>query len=308
MNRMIIVAGEALIDRIIQSDGRLLEVPGGAPYNTARTIARLGGRVAFLGGLSADRAGRRLRAALEADGVDLRWAVETEAPTTYAIAHIDAAGAAEYRFELSGTSAADVPPGAVDVALAARPDALFVGGLGLVAQPIAGSLDQGIVGLDPGALLMVDPNCRPAAIDDRAAYVARLGGVLARADVIKVSGDDLGYLEPGRPPLEAAGRLVGDRPAVVLLTDGARAVHVLAATFSLNVPVAPAEVVDTIGAGDAFGGAFLAWLVERGGRAGLDDGEVVRDAVERAVGVAAITCQRSGADPPWRNEVGWPER
>lgn len=305
---MIIVAGEALIDRIARSDGRLIEVPGGGPYNTARTIARLGGRVAFIGGLSADRAGRRLRAALEADGVDLRWAVETEAPTTQAIASVGADGAAEYRFELTGTSAAVIEPQAVALALEARPDAVFVGGLGLTAQPIADSLARGIVGLDPGALLMVDPNCRPAAIDDRAAYVARLGGVLARADVIKVSGDDLGYLEPGRPPLEAARRLVGDRPAVVLLTDGARAVHVLAAAFSLEVPVPPVEVVDTIGAGDAFGGAFLAWLVEHGGRAGLVDEEVVREAVERAAGVAAITCQRSGADPPRRDEVGWPDR
>ena len=88
---MIIVAGEALIDRIVQPDGREVAVPGGGPFNTARTIGRLGGEVAFLGRLSTDRSGMALRAALAADGVDLRWVASTDAATTEAIAELDAA-------------------------------------------------------------------------------------------------------------------------------------------------------------------------------------------------------------------------
>ena len=78
---------------------------------------------------------------------------------------------------------------------------------------------------------------------------------------------------------------------------------------TLEIPVPAVAVVDTVGAGDAFGGAFLARWVERGlGRADLADPAVVDDAVRLAVEVAAVTCSRAGADPPRRAELGWPPR
>ena len=148
---------------------------------------------------------------------------------------------------------------------------------------------------------MVDPNCRPSVIADRAAYLARLDAVFARADVVKVSGDDLAYLVPGVDPREAARTLLERGPSVVLLTDGGRGVVVLTRAATLDIPVPAVRVVDTVGAGDAFGGGFLARWVERGlGRADLADPAALRDAVTLAIEVAGITCQRAGADPPRR--------
>jgi fructokinase len=304
---VIIVAGEALLDRIVWPDGRVVEAPGGGPFNAARTIARLGMDVAFLGRLSSDPHGAMLRRALEDDGVDLRWVVGTDAPTTTAIVELDAEGVATYRFELAGTSAPGLAMGDVLPAFRPGPDAVHVGSLGLAVEPIASSLADGIGQLAARALVMVDPNCRPQVILDREAYLHRLGSVLARADMVKVSVDDLRFIAPGEVPEAAARALVDTGPAVVLLTDGPRTVQVIAAAYTFDVPVSVVEVVDTVGSGDAFGATFLARFMETSGeRAGLRDAVIVRDAVGLAIRVASLTCQRPGADPPRRSELTWP--
>ena len=154
---------------------------------------------------------------------------------------------------------------------------------------------------------MVDPNCRSQAIDDRGTYLERLRRVLSRADVLKLSEDDRAYITPELSLDAAAGALLALGPSVVLLTDGSRPVRVVGRQIAFDVQVPVVEVVDSVGAGDAFGGAFLARFVEgSGGRAGLSDERILRDAVDIAVVVAARTCQRIGADPPRRGEIAWP--
>jgi fructokinase len=301
---MIIVAGEALIDRIAQPDGREVAVPGGGPFNTARTIGRLGGEVAFLGRLSTDRSGMALRAALVADGVDLRWVVSTDAPTTEAIAELDAHGAASYRFQLDGTAAPGLEPADVLSALRSDPKAVHLGSLGLAVEPIASALEAGIAVLGPTTLVMVDPNCRWQAIVDREVYLDRLRRFISRADVVKLSADDRAYLTPELSQDAAARALLVLGPTVILLSDGHRPVRVVGRRVSFEVEVPAVEVVDTVGAGDAFGGAFLGRFMERSGtRAGLGDERTLRDAVDVAVAVAAETCRRTGADPPRRGEI-----
>ena len=301
---MIIVAGEALIDLILAPDGRLGAVAGGGPFNTARTIARLGGEVVFLGRLSTDRFGQGLRAALEADGVDLRWAPATADPTTLAVAEIDEHGTATYHFHLAETSAPGLGAETVRAAIDAGPVAVHVGTLGLAVDPIASVLTAAVEALPATVLVMLDVNARPTVVRDRAAYVARLERVIARADIVKVSADDLGYLSPGAEPL-AAARALRDRSAgVVLLTDGAHPVEVLGRGWARTLPVPRVELVDTVGSGDAFGGGFLARWVERGlGRAELADADAVVDATLVGIDVAGLTCGRAGADPPRRADV-----
>lgn len=304
---MIVVAGEALVDRIVRPGGSSVDRPGGGPFNTARTIARMGVPVAFLGSLSTDSAGTLLRDTLASDGVDLSLAIATAAPTTLAIATMDQEGAASYRFEMGGTSAAQLPAKAVAAALERQPSAFHVGSLGLVLEPMATVLAESLEALAPSTVVMLDPNCRPAAIADRTAYLERLLRVLGHVDVVKSSRDDLDFLWPGMPPFAAAQRILAAGPRAVLVTDGPRpAVCVTASwTFEREVPSRP--VVDTVGAGDAFGGGFLARWVERGfGRAELTDEPAMRDAVGLAVEVASATCGRAGADPPHRHEVPWP--
>jgi fructokinase len=306
MGAVIVVAGEALIDLIVHPDGHLTAVTGGGPFNTSRTIARLGGEVAFLGRLSEDRFGQQLRRALMADGVDLSFTETTDAPTTLAVAELDDRGAATYRFHTADTSVPGLSSAAIERAVASAPAALHVGTLGLVLEPIASGLARAVAAADPGTLVMLDPNCRPRAIRDRDAYLARLGSVLRRADVVKVSADDLAWLTPGVSVHQAARRLLDDGPAVVLATDGAECVIVLGRSFGLEVDIPRVEVVDTVGAGDAFGGAFLAWWTEQGlTRSALTDRDAVADGVTHAVAVAALTCQRAGAEPPTRAEAGW---
>jgi fructokinase len=304
---VIVVAGEALVDLILSADGTLTANPGGGPYNAARTIARLGGRSAFLGRVSADRFGSDLRARLKADGVDLSLVVHTDEPTTLAVAELDPGGAATYRFYTEGTSAAGLVPSDLTAGATASVRALHLGTLGLVLEPTATTLAGLVARTSDDVLVFVDPNCRPAVVPDPDAYRARLRPVLERADVIKVSGDDLDFLSPGIAHQVAARTLVADTGAVVLLTDGARSVHVLSDEAEVEIAVPNVPVVDTVGAGDSFGGAFLvAWLAGAGGtrsRADLGDLAALNQAVEAAVVVSGVTCQRQGADPPYLRDL-----
>jgi fructokinase len=307
MASMIVVAGEALIDLLIHADGRLAATPGGGSLNTARTIGRLGGAVAYVCCLSTDRFGVTLRDALVADGVDLSLARTTDAPTTLAIAELDERGAATYRFHTAETSAPQVGEADVAAALATRPRAVHLGTLGLVLEPMASAFAEGFAAASADTLVMLDPNCRPAVIADRATYLDRLDRVIARADIVKVSVDDLAYLDPGMDALDAARAITRRGPGVVLLTDGGRPVIIATASETVEIAVPETRVIDTVGAGDAFGGAFLARWIERGlGRSDLADAAAVRDAVTLAIEVAHVTCQRAGADPPRREDAGWP--
>jgi len=308
---MITVTGEALIDLVIDGDGCARPRPGGGPFNTARTIGRLGLAPAFLGRLSQDSFGHQLRARLDQDGVILAVPPPADAPTTLAVVDLDAAGAPRYRFYLAGTSAGALEYPLLEAALPAGMTALHAGSLALTMEPIATSIERLITtGLPAGTLVMVDPNCRPGAIADRAAYQARLARILRRADVVKVSVEDLGYLYPGAAAHEAATALLGQGPQLVLVTDGPRPARAFLPGQEVNAEVPAVPVVDTIGAGDAFGGAFLAWWSGNGlTTPDLRRPGPVRSALRAAVEVASITCTRAGAEPPWLSELagktGW---
>jgi fructokinase len=296
---VILVAGEALYDLVPRGDGDLSAHPGGGPFNTARTIARLEQPVAFLGRLSSDRFGVTLERMLAEDGVALDAVVRTIDPTTLAIADVDAQGVARYRFYTQGTSAAGLTTDAALRALPEGVDALHVGTLGLLLEPVAGAVEAVVGELAARALVMVDPNIRPGAIADPAAYRARLERVLARTHVLKVSEEDLDWLALDARALRDAG------PAVVLLTRGADGASVVTADGERAVKVEATEVVDTIGAGDAFGGGFLAWWRAQGLDAeALADTDAVVEAARFACLVAARTVARAGASPPRLAELG----
>ena len=232
-------------------------------------------------------------------------------PTTLALVDVDPAGVPRYRFYLDGTSAPALEYPVLAAALPAGLTALHAGGLALAAEPIATSIDRLIsADLPPGTLVMIDPNCRPEAISDRQAYLARLSRILRCADVVKVSVEDLDYLAPGTPAASAAAGLLGQGPALVLLTDGPHPARAFLRDEVVSAEVPAVAVADTVGAGDAFGGAFLAWWSRSGlTRSDLRQPAPVRGALQAAAEVAALTCTRVGAEPPWLAEVrdrpGW---
>jgi len=304
---MITVAGEALIDLIVDADGRLDPRLGGGPFNVARAVARLGQPAAFLGRLSQDRFGRLQRADLDRHGVLLPLE-PADAPTTLAVVDVDPAGVPGYRFYLTGTAAAAIEPGQAIVPPATT--ALHVGTLGLVMEPIAASMELLVTALPAGITVMLDPNCRPGVIASRPAYLDRLSRIVRRADLVKMSTEDLAYLYPGQDAADAAADLLGQGPACVVITDGAAPVRAFTGTREIRVEVPPVEVVDTVGAGDAFGGAFLTWWVGNElGRADMAEPSAVRSATQAAVYASAVTCTRRGAEPPWAHELagheGW---
>lgn len=305
---VIATAGEALIDLIADESGRFDPRPGGALFNAARAVARLGQPAAFICRLSADGFGRTLRSILEGDGV-VALPETAEEPTTLAVVDVDAAGVAGYHFYLSGTSV----PAMTGIRLPEGTTSLLIGALGLVAEPIGSAIEELVDSLPDDVLLMLDPNCRPSAVVDRSLYLERIARVLRRADVVKVSTEDLGYLGwsgPREPLGIGAARCM-------LITDGAAPVTVVTTSGRSGrsgqsghrsvVPVPPVEVVDTVGAGDAFDGAFLAWWQRNGlGREDLAATDKVREATAAAVAVSALTCTRRGAEPPWAAELtGW---
>jgi len=304
---LVVAAGDALIDLILRPDGSVTPVPGGGPYNAARAIGRLGVRVAFLGGLSDDRFGRMLEAGLSAEGVSLELAHRSSLPTTLAMAEIGTDGSARYRFYVDGTSAPAVPAER-GAGLPGDTAALLTGTLGLVLEPLATTLEGVVAGLPESVMLVLDLNARPVVTPDPAAWRARVERLVPRVDVVKASVEDLAFLRPRDAPAAAARWIAARGSRVVLVTDGGGPVRVLVGGAEHEVPPIPATVVDTVGAGDTFAGAFLACLVREGStRDDLGDGDRVLRAARFAMGAAALVCGRAGADPPTLAELGgWP--
>jgi fructokinase len=307
---VIVVAGESLIDMVPTRDGAFRPVPGGGPFNVARTIARLGEPCTYLGTLSTDGFGQILRTGLVDSRVDDSYAPSTDAPTTLALAWLDDTGAASYLFYVDGTSAPALSANQARAVLEMAPRILYVGTLGLVLEPMASSVENLANAVDDDVLLVVDPNCRPVLLDAYPAARDRLDRIMRRADVVKVSTEDVEYLYPDRSALAGAEAIHALGARVVLLTDGGNDVCVVADAEPLRVPVPRVAIADTIGAGDSFCGGFVAWWHQRElSRAELSDGSLLQAATEFATAVSAVTCQRVGADPPWAHELadaGWP--
>jgi fructokinase len=295
---------------VVSPDGQVAARPGGSPYNAARTLARLGAETTFLARLSGDGLGRLLRERLLAEGAALGVPELSGRPSTLAVATLNQAGSADYAFYLDGTAGADLGYEALKKAFPANAVVLHVGDLGLVMEPIGTAIER-LIGSDvpAGTLVLLDPNCRPSAVTDHAAYRRRISAIARRADIVKASTEDLAYLYPDAPPEEAARALLSHGSSIVLVTDGPHPARAFLPDRVLTQQVPSVTVVDTIGAGDAFGGGFLAWWAAHGrGQEDLHRDDQVKLALAAAVGAAALTCTRPGADPPTLPELksrGW---
>ncbi len=304
---MILVAGEALVDMTPARCGEDIGYfprPGGSPYNVAIGLGRLEVPVAFLGRLSTDAFGRLLRGHLEASSVSLAYLVDAAEATTLAFVHLGGEEP-EYSFYTEGTADRMLLPEHLPVI----PDgaALHFGSFSLALEPGASTL-AGLMRQESGRrLLSLDPNVRPGLVTDRDAYLRRLEGWVSLVDLVKVSKADLAWLYPHQAPEAVASQWLGLGPALIIVTlaqDGSLAVGTTAHATAAAPRV---TVVDTVGAGDAFTSAALAYLhcrdaLDRSGLEALDAAQL-EALLAFANGIAAQTCTRRGADPPRKEEV-----
>lgn len=298
----VLVVGEALVDIVHRLDGTQEEHPGGSPTNVALGLARLGRRARLLTRIGDDDRGRTIRTHLETSGVLLEPGSVVAGPTSTATAMIDETGAATYEFALDWDLPADVAiesanalhTGSISAFLAPGGDAVVA-----LLERVAGSLT-----------ITYDPNTRPPLMGDARAARARVERIVALADVVKASDEDLAWLCPGADPAAVARGWLELGPAVVVVTRGGSGSIGVTRAGQVEVAAPQVDVVDTVGAGDSFMSALLDHLAGAGllgaqrrealRAASLDE---VRVMLEHAVRIAAVTCSRAGANPPTRSEL-----
>ncbi len=293
------------MDAVEDGIGRQRLTPGGGPFNTARALARLGVTTGFLGHLSNDAFGRRLASLLAADGANLALASYGPEPTTLAVAELDGQGLAAYEFVVDGTSAPNLTLSMLPDKLAPDVRALHVGTLGLVLEPMASTLTELIRREGGQRLVLLDPNIRRAVLSDTNEYRQRLDFLISHSTIVKASEEDLAWLYPGLDYDAAAERVLESGARLAIATVGVRGAYAATAEVRLKVDAPPTNVVDTIGAGDAFSAGLLAWLNDHDLlRADLSlTPDELRASLEFACLVASLTCARAGADPPTRAEL-----
>ncbi|MEH7827538.1 carbohydrate kinase family protein [Gemmobacter denitrificans] len=307
---MILSCGEALIDMLPREStaGEACFAPyaGGAVFNTAIALGRLGAPSAFFSGVSTDMLGEILADTLEASKVDTSLMARSARPTTVAFVKL-VNGQATYAFYDEGTAGRMLSVDQLP-ALPAEVDALFFGGISLVNDPAASTYEALQAREAPARVTMIDPNIRPGFIAGKEAeYRARIERMIARADLVKLSDEDLHWLM-GDGDLSALARdILAKGPKVVFITEGAAGARAVTATQDRFVAATKVTVADTVGAGDTFNAGVLAALHEAGalskaGVAALSDA-VLDTALSLGTRSAAVTVSRAGANPPWRHEL-----
>jgi fructokinase len=301
--------GEALIDFTPMMAGDRLEGfhvhPGGSPYNVAVAVARLGHPSAYIGKLSSDPFGDLLVRHLAESGVRLDLIRRGPQPTPLAFVGFRE-DEPRYDFRLEHTAAVELHPGELDADALLGLEALHFGSLVLALPPARDAVLHLAERLRGWVPLSFDPNLRPEAAPDRAGYRDAVRRSLELADLVKLSDRDLAVW----------GEEVRPRPAQVLIvTCGAQGSRLVIRDRELRCPAAPCQVVDTVGAGDAFTAGLLVGLAEvralEPGRLATVPEQIWRRVARLAAATAALTCGNAGADPPRRAAVearlsAWP--
>jgi fructokinase len=302
---LLTVIGEALIDLVPRGlPGEYRAHAGGSPFNVAVGLARLGNRTALMARFAGGGFGRILRDGAEAEGIDLGAAASATEPTTLAVVSVDRAAQATYEFYFEGT--ADWQWTAAELGrLPADTEVLHFGSIASWTAPGSELIDERAREARASRRILVsyDPNIRPMVLGAPARGRQVVERAVRHAHVVKASREDLEWLYPSSSVDEVGSRwnLLG--PAIVVVTDGADGALVYReGARPLRRPGRAVTVVDTIGAGDAFTAGLLSGLVRRDlhvpERVAAICEAALADAIDEAVLVSSLTCERFGADPP----------
>ncbi len=306
---MIVCCGEALIDFLPRksADGADVYQPfnGGSIFNTAIALGRLGVPTGFFGGLSRDFFGDMLAEGLKASNVDLKFVKRNDWPTTLAFVKLSD-GHARYSFFDENASGRmltkkDLPEFPAGV------KALHCGSISIIPEPGGGALEALVTKASKTRVISLDPNVRPGFIKSRKAYLARLSRFITRADILKISDEDIAWITGSKDYAKAAKKWLKAGARIVAVTKGGDGVEAFTARGSLSLPAVKVKVADTVGAGDTFTAGLLAFFSTHGlldkkrlAAISLND---LREAMQFAARAAAITVSRPGADPPWAKEM-----
>jgi fructokinase len=307
---MILCCGEALIDMLPRQStlGEAAYAPyaGGAIFNTAIALGRLGFSTGFFTGISDDILGDVLRETLASSNVDYHLCVISSRPTTVAFVKL-VNGSATYAFYDENTAGRmitieDLPTLGGDV------EALHFGAISLIPDPCGGTFEALCAREYKARVISLDPNIRPGFIKDKAAHQGRIMRMAAQADIIKFSDEDLDWFGMHGDHDALAARWLEVGPKFVVITKGADGAVGYTAKYKVEVPSERVVLVDTVGAGDTFDAGVLASLkrdnlLTKAQVADLSEG-AVRNALSLAAKAAAVTVSRAGANPPWAREIG----
>jgi fructokinase len=317
---MIICCGEALIDMVkgTAADGGTVYSPclGGSPFNTAVAIARQKVPAGFLGRLSTDFFGESLVNHLASNGVSGKFIKRSGGNTTLGFVKIERGREPEYVFYTEGAADRSLAISDLPALLPKEVRCIHFGSIAMTMEPVASTIEHFIkreAGRGEGApVISLDPNVRPFMIHDKAAFVTRFEGWLALATIAKISEADFDFIYPGPGLEKSLYKVLGMGPKMAITTLGARGALGLlkksdGTVLRVEAPVADIPVVDTIGAGDTFHGAFLSWLerhekMDRQKLETLSEGEFY-DALFFANKAASLVCSRQGANPPTYEET-----
>lgn len=293
-----LVIGEALID-VVERDGQVTDHVGGSPLNVAVGLARLGRDVDFLTHIGTDARGRTIRDYVESSGAQLVPGSTNASRTATARAVLDAAGSATYSFDIDWTltGTPEVPP----------PIVAHTGSIAAVLEPGCLATNALVDAYHLSATFTFDPNIRPALITDADTARARIDRLLERADVVKASSEDLHWMDPTRAPEQIAATWLELGPSIVVVTFGGDGAVAMCAGGTVRVPAGNVEVVDTVGAGDAFMTGLIDALwsldllgADRRSRLATIEKDALTTAVRAATLTAALTVAKPGADLPDR--------
>ncbi|SMC18412.1 fructokinase [Andreprevotia lacus DSM 23236] len=291
-NARFVVFGEALTDFIREDGPHWRAVAGGSCWNVARVGARLGIATGFAGAVSMDTFGDEIATLSAEAGLDLRY-LQRHARAPF-LAMVTSKHPPQYFF--IGDDSADLhfnperlPAGWLDDA-----QIVHFGSISLYRQPLAARLlDTAAAVKAAGKRICFDPNYR-ALMDS--GYRPILQRMVTLADYIKISDEDIAHLFPGVSEGDALAMLRSWAPqASILFTRGAAGMSLLTPTATVERGVYAVEVKDTVGAGDASMGGWMASLLTRPGAA-------LSAHLDFAAATAAAACRHNGAYAP-----GWAE-
>jgi fructokinase len=302
----ITVVGEVVVDRVITGDSHV-DVAGGSAANTALALVKAGSKVHLRARYSKDHLGRYLRNSSLAGGINLDDAVAAIEPATLVEIDVDEAGVPHYNFVMRATADWHWTAEEISKPLPSGTQAVIIGSLASVIEPAADVLFSWAQSVKSAStLLCFDPNARPTALEAwglASSARQRTAQWITIADLVKVSEEDLAWLEPDQKPYDVAARWSTQGPKFVVLTqggDGAAAFvdgHLVCVLPGVQVPV-----VDTVGAGDT----FFAWLVQGYIELPLDqrkDSFSLLDVMAVANQAAALNCAERGCNPPMRHKL-----